>query len=71
MLRHGGIDVALIFRHTDAAVEDEGFRLVHIGEDPIYLVSRRPDDSIANHRHSAWIGGCERCQDELTAPMRG
>jgi DNA-binding transcriptional LysR family regulator len=28
-------------------------------------VSQRPDDSIANHRHSAWIGGCERCRDEL------
>jgi DNA-binding transcriptional LysR family regulator len=33
-------------------------------------VSQRPDDSIANHRHSAWIGGCERCQGELTAVCR-
>jgi DNA-binding transcriptional LysR family regulator len=33
-------------------------------------VSQRPDDSIANHRHSAWIGGCERCQDELTTICR-
>src|SRR6202008_683581 len=69
-LRHGEIDVALIFRYADAPVEDEGFRLVHIGEDPIYLVSRQPDDRLANHRHSAWIGGCDRCQAELTAVCR-
>ncbi|GIG89929.1 LysR family transcriptional regulator [Plantactinospora endophytica] len=70
MLRHGEIDVALVFRHADASVEDEGFRLLHIGDDSIYLVSRRPDDSLANHRHSAWIGGCERCQEELLAACR-
>ncbi|MEO3818004.1 LysR family transcriptional regulator [Plantactinospora sp. B24E8] len=70
LLRHGEIDVALVFRHADAPVEDEGFRLLHIGDDPIYLVSRRPDDSLANHRHSAWIGGGDRCQAELFAACR-
>jgi DNA-binding transcriptional LysR family regulator len=70
MLRHGEVDVALVFRYADAPGEDDGLRLVHIGDDPIYLVSRRPDDSLANHRHSAWIGGCERCQAELTAVCR-
>jgi DNA-binding transcriptional LysR family regulator len=67
MLRHGEVDVALVYRHAEDPVEEEGFRLVHVADDPIYLVSRRPDDSIANHRHSAWIGGCERCRDELTS----
>lgn len=67
MLRRGEIDVALVFRHAHATLEEEGFRLVHITEDPIYLVSRRPDDRVADHRHSAWIGGCERCLGELTA----
>jgi DNA-binding transcriptional LysR family regulator len=33
MLRHGEIDVALVFRYADAPVEDEGFRLLHIGDD--------------------------------------
>jgi DNA-binding transcriptional LysR family regulator len=66
MLRHSEIDVALIFRYADAPVEEDGFRLVQVGEDPIYLISRRAGDSLANHRHSAWIGGCERCQEELT-----
>lgn len=70
MLRHGEIDVALVFRHADAPVDDEGFRLLHIGDDAIYLISQRPDDRLANHRHSAWIGGCDRCQAELTAVCR-
>jgi DNA-binding transcriptional LysR family regulator len=65
MLRASEIDVALIFRYADAPVEDVGFRLVHIRDDSIYLVSQTPDDSIANHRDSPWIGGCERCQAEL------
>jgi DNA-binding transcriptional LysR family regulator len=66
MLREGEIDIALIFQHANVPLEEEGFRLVHITDNPIYLISRRPGDSIANHRHSAWIGGCERCQNELT-----
>jgi DNA-binding transcriptional LysR family regulator len=70
LLRHGEIDIALVFRHADTQVEDEEFRLVHIADDPIYLISQRPGDSLANHRHSAWIGGCERCQDELNAVCR-
>jgi len=70
LLRHGEIDVALVFRYAHAPLEDEGFRMIHVADDPIYLVSRSPDDSIANHRHSAWIGGCERCQGELTAVCR-
>ncbi|MFI7065836.1 LysR family transcriptional regulator [Kribbella sp. NPDC050124] len=70
MLRHGEIDVALIFRYADAPVEDDGFRLVHICDDSIYLVSRQPDDSIANHRDSPWIGGCERCQEEVVNVCR-
>ena len=70
MLRHGEIDVALVFRYADTPVEEEGFRLLHIGDDPIHLISRRPDDSLANHRHAAWIGGCARCQEELSAMCR-
>jgi DNA-binding transcriptional LysR family regulator len=65
MLRQGEVDVALIYRHAEDPDEEGGFRLTHIVDDPIYLVSRRPDDSLANHRSSAWIGGCERCRHEL------
>ena len=70
MLRHGEIDVALVFRTPTPRSRTTGSASVHIGDDPIYLISRRPDDSLANHRHSAWIGGCERCQDELNAVCR-
>jgi DNA-binding transcriptional LysR family regulator len=69
MLRHGEIDVALVFRFADAPIE-EGFRLVHVGDDQINLISRQPDDSIANHRESPWIGGCDQCQQELDAVCR-
>jgi DNA-binding transcriptional LysR family regulator len=69
-LRQGEVDVALVYRHADDPVEDEGFRLVHVIDDPIYLVSQRPGDTIANHRHSGWIGGCERCREELLAVCR-
>ena len=70
MLRHSEIDVALVFRYADAPVEHDGFRLVHIGNDRIHLLSRRPGDTVANHRDSAWIGGCARCQEELVAMCR-
>src|SRR5919204_2872479 len=69
-LRDGEVDVALIYRHADDPIEEDGFRLVHICDDPIYLVSRRPDDSIANHRHAGWIGGCERGRGELITLCR-
>lgn len=70
MLRHGEIDVAVVFRYAGAPIEDEAFRLFPIGDDPVYLLSTRPDDTIVNHRHSAWIGGCARCQAELFAACR-
>lgn len=70
LLRQGEVDVALVYRHADDPDEDEGFRMVHIIDDPIHLVSRRPDDSLSNHRHSDWIGGCERCRQELFAVCR-
>ncbi|OXM52666.1 LysR family transcriptional regulator [Amycolatopsis alba] len=65
MLREGRIDVALIFRYADTPREEQGLRLVHLLEDPIYLLSSEPGQTIADHRDSTWIGGCGRCQDEL------
>lgn len=67
LLRQGEIDVALIFRYPNTPVEDDGFRLTHVADDPTYLVSGRAADSVANYRESAWIGGCARCQEELVA----
>lgn len=65
MLRSGHVDVALIFRHADTPLEEEGIRLVHLLEDPVYLLSQQPDQRLQDHRDSAWVGGCERCRAAL------
>jgi DNA-binding transcriptional LysR family regulator len=70
LLRAGHVDIALIFRHIDDPVEDEGFRLTHLLDDPVYLVSRQPDQRIEDHRDSAWVGGCERCRAATVAACR-
>ena len=63
MLRSGHVDIALIFRNADTPPdEDEGFRLTHLLDDPLYLISDRPDQRLEDHRDSAWVGGCERCR---------
>ncbi|MGW3992886.1 LysR family transcriptional regulator [Amycolatopsis sp. NPDC004772] len=67
MLRRGELDVALVFQLADAPAEEDGVRFRHLADDPIHLISRRPDDSLASHRDAAWIGGCDRCRAELTA----
>jgi DNA-binding transcriptional LysR family regulator len=65
LLRHGEIDVAIVFRHAGAPDDEAGIRSFPLAEDSIYLLSLQPDDTLANHRESAWIGGCDRCQAEL------
>ncbi len=67
MLRSGHVDIALIFRHDDTPLEDEGFRLIHLLDDPLYLVTHQPDQRLEDHRDSAWVGGCERCQEALVS----
>ncbi|ONI75703.1 LysR family transcriptional regulator [Kribbella sp. ALI-6-A] len=70
LLRHGEVDVAVVFRYANAPAESGEFRLVQLGDDPIHLISRQGDDSLANHRESSWIGGCDRCVAELLAVCR-
>lgn len=65
MLRTGEVDVALIFRYAETPGEQYGFRLTHLLDDPLYLVGREPG-GLEDHHESRWIGGCERCQFELT-----
>lgn len=63
MLRSGQVDIAMIFRNADTPPDEaEGFRLTHLLDDPVYLVSDRPDQRLEDHRDSAWVGGCERCR---------
>ncbi|MET9230337.1 LysR family transcriptional regulator [Lentzea sp. NPDC003310] len=69
MLRHGEVEIAVVFRRAGDPVP-EGCRSVHLGDDPLHLISRRPGDSLAHHRDSAWIGGCDACQAELEVVCR-
>jgi DNA-binding transcriptional LysR family regulator len=70
MLREGQIDIALTPRHAGSSQLDDGFRMIHVADDTVHLVSRRGEDNVANHRDSAWIGGCQWCQGELSAVCR-
>ena len=62
MLRSGHVDIALIFRDAGTPQGEEGVRLTHLLDDPLYLVSDQPHPRLADHRDSAWVGGCERCR---------
>jgi DNA-binding transcriptional LysR family regulator len=63
MLRAGRVDIALIFRNADTPPdESDGFRLTHLLDDPVYLISDKPRQRLEDHRDSAWVGGCERCR---------
>ncbi|MGI5129287.1 LysR family transcriptional regulator [Pseudonocardia sp. CA-107938] len=65
MLRDGKLDCAVIFRYDDEV--PEGFRCVPLFDDVMHLVSRRAGDTLADHRDSAWIAGCERCRRDFVA----
>ena len=65
LLRTGEVDVALIFRYDRSAPEEGGIRLVHLYDDPTYLLTRDGPADLAAHRESTWIAGCERCRTHL------
>jgi DNA-binding transcriptional LysR family regulator len=65
LLRAGEVDVALIFRYDRSAPEEDGIRLVHIYDDPTYLLTLDGPPELAGHRDSAWIAGCDRCRTHL------
>lgn len=67
MLQAGRVEIALIFRHPDTPREDDGFRLTHLVDDPLYLLTVEPDQALSDHRDSLWVGGCERCRATLVA----
>jgi DNA-binding transcriptional LysR family regulator len=62
-LREGAIDVAVVFRYDDTL--PDGMQFQHLFDDPMYLISRDAGQTLAGHRDSAWIAGCERCRREL------
>lgn len=71
MLRSGHVDMALIFQHAGPPLDEEGLRLTHLLDDPLYLVSNRPHQRLEDHRDSAWVGGCEHCRTATIAACEG
>ncbi len=67
LLRAGHVDLTLIFRYDDSPPEDEDIRLVHLLDDPTYLITTGGPADLADHHESTWIAGCERCRAHLIA----
>jgi molybdate transport repressor ModE-like protein len=65
LLRTGKIDVAIIFRYYDTEPEPPGVRLHHLLDDPQYLLSTRPGQTMSALRDATWIAGCDRCRIRL------
>ena len=65
LLRAGHLEVALIFRYDDTDPEEDGVRLTHLLDDPLYLLTTGGGTTLADHEDSPWIGGCERCRSHL------
>lgn len=67
MLRAGAVDVAVGFRYADTEPEEAGMRIVHLLDDPTYLLTSSTDTQLTDYRDARWIGGCHRHQDNLLA----
>src|SRR4051794_34653302 len=65
LLRAGTIEGGIIFRYDESEPEPDGVRLHHLLDDPIYLLSPRPERGLAALRDATWIAGCERCRSHL------
>jgi DNA-binding transcriptional LysR family regulator len=66
LLRAGRVDVAVMFRYDDTAPEDSGIQMIHLLDDPSYLVSSAPGSAeLSGHAEDAWIAGCDRCRSHL------
>lgn len=65
MLRAGEVDVAIMFSYAEAP--DDDVRLIHLLDDPTYLLVPCGDEgrTLADHRDARWIAGCERYRENL------
>jgi DNA-binding transcriptional LysR family regulator len=65
LLRTGQVEVTLIFRYDETSPEDDGIRLTYLLDDPLYLLTTGGGATLAEHRDSTWIAGCDRCRSHL------
>jgi DNA-binding transcriptional LysR family regulator len=63
LLRDGAVDAAVVFRYDDTTPDD--IRTTHLFDDPMYLLSLEPGQTLEDHRETAWISGCEHCRREF------
>jgi DNA-binding transcriptional LysR family regulator len=65
MLRAGEVDVAVIFRYSGDAPEEDGIRTRLLLAEPTYLVTTDGGRDLTAYRDAPWIAGCERCRGHL------
>src|SRR5262249_13119608 len=65
LLRTGKVDVAVVFRYDETEPEPAGVRLHHLLDDPVYVLSTRPEAGLDSLRDATWIAGCDRCRSHL------
>jgi DNA-binding transcriptional LysR family regulator len=63
LLRTGQVDAAVIFRYDDKTPDD--IRAAHLFDDAMYLLGVDSGGTLADHRDSDWIAGCENCRREF------
>ena len=68
-LRDGLVDIAVVYRHDDHVPHD--LRCTYLFDDPLYLLSTAPGQTLGDHVDSPWIAGCERCRRELVNVCEG
>jgi DNA-binding transcriptional LysR family regulator len=64
LVRANEIDVAIVHRPDDLPPADD-LLAVKLYDDPVYLLSTTPDDTVEAHRDSSWIAGCDRCRQGI------
>jgi DNA-binding transcriptional LysR family regulator len=65
MLRAGEVDAAVVFRYDESPPEADGIRLIHLLDDPTYLLTLDRKRRLSQHREARWVAGCERCRLHL------
>lgn len=65
-LRHGDVDVALLFEHDDADDAGNHLAVTALLDEPLYLVTRDARRTgLAGHAGDRFIAGCPRCRAHL------